>query len=169
MPRDHARFQTAIWRDQDWRSLPWEAQWAYKMLASQESLTYAGVLDYRPGRLAALASNTTARKVDLAVKRLEADRFVIIDHDTEELLIRSYVRHDGVMDRSNMGKAVARALNKVVSLAVRRAVLHELSRLYEQNPTLAGWDGFGELNPDDMATVTAMSSTIPLPIASRKA
>lgn len=169
MARDHARIQTAIWNDLEWRGLNLEAQWAYKAIASQEALSYAGVIDYRPGRIAALAKGCTARKVEAAVKTLEADRFVVVDRLTEELLVRTYVRHDGVMDRANMGKAVARAFTKVVSLDLRDAVLAELARHYADHPNLAGFVGFRELNPDGMAQIAAMASAIPSAMASRKA
>jgi hypothetical protein len=166
--RDHARIQTSRNRDEDWRALPWEAQWAYDQILCQEALTYAGVLDYRPGRLAAIASNATPRRVETAIAKLEAARFVVIDRDTEELLARSYVRHDGVMDRANMGKAVGRALAKVVSLDLHRVVIEELARHHRAFPSLAGWHGLGDLYPDVMARVTAMASAMALPIESRE-
>lgn len=169
MPRDHARIQTAIWNDEDWRDVSLEAQWVYTALTSQSALTYAGVIDYRPGRIAALAKGLTSRKVEAAVTQLEADRFVVVDRLTEELLVRTYVRHDGVLDRANMGKAVARAFAKVVSLDLRHAITTELARHYGDSPSLAGWHGIRDLDPDLMARVEAMASTIPLPIARRKA
>lgn len=169
MARDHARIQTAIWRDHDWRGLTFEAQWTYQAIASQEGLSYAGIIDYRPGRIAALASNLTGKKIEAAVKLLESERFVIVDRLTEELLVRSYVRHDGVMDRANMGKAVARALAKVTSLDLREAVLTELARLKRERPGLSGFVGFGDLDPDGIARIESMQSTIPFPMASRKA
>lgn len=169
MARDHGRIKTSIWRDPDWRDLPVDAQWLYKTIISQEALSRCGVLDWRPGRIAALASGNTARKVEASAKTLERARFVVIDRQTEELLVRTHVRHDGVLDRVNMGKAVGRALAKVVSQMIRDAALTELARVYEQSPRLAGWQGIEELFPDDMAAIRAMASTIPFPMASREA
>lgn len=169
MARDHARIKTSIWRDNDWRDLPWDAQWLYEAMATQEALSYVGVLDWRPGRLAALSKGNTAARVEKAAKALEAARFIVIDRMTEEALIRTYVRHDGVLDRVNMGKAAGRALAKVVSLDLRHAILTEMARLYEEDPRLSGWVGLADLFPDDMEAVKAMSSTIPFPMASRKA
>jgi hypothetical protein len=169
MARDHARMQTGLWRGGDWRALTSDAQWAYEMLCQQDALSYAGVVDYRPGRFAALAADMTARKVEAACRKLEAERFVIIDRQTEELLVRTYVRHDGVLDRTNMGKAVGRALAKVVSLTLYAAIITELARHYGDKPTLSGWDGLGDLYPDVMDRIRAMSSTIPFPMASGKA
>lgn len=166
MARDHARMKTSMWRKEDWRALTVESQWLYQALAQHEALSRCGVVDYRAGRIAALASNGNASKIDRAAKALEAGRYIVIDRQTEELLVRTYVRHDGVLDRKNMGKAVGRALAVVVSTTLRRTVLDELARLYAERPDLTGWEGIEELFPDDMAQIKAMSSTIPLPIAS---
>lgn len=169
MARDHARILTSIWRDPDFRDLNVDAQHTYLAIISQDALTYAGVLDYRPGRLAALSKDATARRIETAIKALERARFVVVDRETEELLARSYVRHDGVMDRVNMGKAVGRALNKIVSLPLYGAVIDELARHHRDRPNLAGWIGLDDLNPDAMARVSALASAIQLPIASREA
>lgn len=170
MARDHARMQTALWRpESDFRSLTVDAQWAYELLCQQDGLSYAGIIDYRPGRFAALAKDATPAKVKLAIRKLEGARFVVVDRDTEELLVRSYVRHDGVMDRTNMGKAVGRALLRVTSTKLHGAILSELARLYADKPTLAGFIGFADVCPDAMERVSAMSSTMPLPITSGKA
>jgi hypothetical protein len=160
--------QTALWHGEDWRALSTDAQWAYHALCEADALSYAGVIDYRPGRLAALAKDMTTRRVETAVKALEKTRHLIVDRGTEELLVRTYVRHDGVLDRRNMGKAVGRALARVVSLDLRTAVIVELGRHYGEKPRLEGWNGLAELYPDVMDRITAMASTIPFPIASNE-
>ena len=166
MPRDHARIQTARQRDDDWRALSVDAQWTYDQVLTSEGISYVGVIDYFPGRIAALAKGMTAKRVDAAVKVLEESRFVVIDRDTSELLARTFVRHDGVLARVNMGKAMGRALAKVVSLDVREAIIDELARCYRDDNALSGWDGFRDLFPDDFETVSVMASRMPLRMAS---
>lgn len=169
MARDHARIKTARWNEPDWRSLPWESQWIYDTVLTQQKLTYCGILDYLPGRIAALAANLTEAKVRAAIKPLSTARFVVVDEATSELLIRSYVRHDGVLDRVNMGKAMGRATLTVTSMKLRDALLMELARLMEERPSLAGWQGFADVAPDEHAMAKAMASTIPLPFPAREA
>jgi hypothetical protein len=169
MARDHARILTAVWRNDEFRALPVDAQHLYFTAVSQQALTYAGVLDWRAGRLAALAQGSTAKKVETAAAKLERHRFVVIDRDTEELLIRTYVKHDGVLNRENMGKACARAYLKVVSQRLRSTLLEELGRFYGERPDLSGWKGFAALAPAEFDRIVAVSSTIPLPIASSEA
>lgn len=169
MARTHARILTKIWRDEEFRALPVAPQHAYFTFLSQQELSHAGVIDYRAGRIGSLATDSNAKKIDVAVTRLEQKRFVVVDRATEELMVRTFIRHDGVLDRENMGKAFAAAYDRVVSLTIRGAILTELGRLYADKPHLKGWAGFASLNPDDYDRVLAMSSTIPLPIASGKA
>lgn len=165
MPRDHARIKTRRRRDDDFRQLTAAAQHIYDTVLTDPDLSYAGVLTYLPGRIAEAARDLTEKKVDLAVRELERGRYVVVDRKTHEILIRSYARHDGVLERANMGKALGRALERIVSAKVRDAVRHELARLHDEAPTLAGWHGLGELYPDELTLLTEMGSTRPLKLA----
>ncbi|MFI5426080.1 hypothetical protein [Aeromicrobium sp. UC242_57] len=132
----------------------------YDTILSQPGLSYAGVLDYIPGRLASLAKGNSAKKVEASVEKLVVARFVVVDEATAELLIRSFVRHDGVLARANMGKAVARAYGKVLSPKVRNAVLDELARAYNEGESHSGLSGFADIEPDAMADVIERAERI---------
>lgn len=157
MARDHARIQTRIWNDRDFRDLTRDAQHMYFTLTSQPALSYCGVMDWWPGRLAQLAKDSDEATVYAAVKELLDGRFVLLDAETSELLIRTYVRHDKVLERVNMGKACGRALERVVSLELRDAVIQELARLYKDDKTLLGFQGIKALYPTEYQTVTSMA------------
>ena len=157
MARDHARLQTRIWTDCDFRSLTRDAQHMYFTLTTQPALSYCGVMDWWPGRLAQLAKDADEATVFDAVKHLIDTRYIELDPETSELLVRSYVRHDGVLDRINMGKACGRALEKVVSLDLRDTVIRELARLYKEKPYLPGFKGIEELYSTEYQTVTSMA------------
>lgn len=169
MARDHARIQVDIWSNDDFRALSAAAQHAYMLLVSQPRLSYCGVIDYLPSRLATLATDLSSAGVQRAVKALEKRRFVVVDRDTHELLIRTYVRHDGVMQRTNMGKAMGRALSVVISDKIRRAIYDELTRYYAEESGLAGWIGFKSEHPEAFAIVSGEASAMALPIASEEA
>lgn len=158
MARDHARVQVAIWRDADFRALSAWAQYVYLLLVSQPALSYCGVMDWWPNRLAALSYGTPEQEVFDAVKELMDARFVHLDVTTSEVLVRSYVRHDGILARKNMGKAMGRALEKVTSMEVREVIMNELARAYRDDASLAGWEGFDELYPDEFADVISIAS-----------
>jgi hypothetical protein len=166
MPRDHARIQVARWHDDDFKALAPDAQHMYDTILSQPGLSYAGVIDYFPTRLATLAKGNTAKRVSVAIEKLSVARFVVVDEATAELLIRSFVRHDGVLARTNMGKAVARAFGRIMSPALRSAVLDELARAYNEGGSHSGLSGFAEIEPYAMADVIDRASRMPSAMAS---
>lgn len=147
MARDHARIKTSIWDDEDFTKLSIAAQHAYFLLTSNLGLSRCGVITYVPARYTHLADDLTEARLRKAVDTLAATRFAVVDNRTQELLIRSYVRHDGVLDRLNMGKAVGTAYEAVVSQRIRDAIGGELRRLMTDRPDLAGWKGLAETSP----------------------
>ncbi len=153
MARDHARIHVTIWRDRDFRALPADAQRLYFLLTSQPNLSYCGVLDWWPSRLAQLAADTDEQAIYSAAKSLIDGRFIVLDVETSELLVRTYIKHDRVMNRANMGKAVATALSKVTSLDLVDAIHVELARLMHDEPGLAGFVGLREASALDYSAV----------------
>jgi hypothetical protein len=127
------------------------------MLTSHPDLSYCGHIDYLPNRWLDLADGMTAAKIKAAVRKLERGRYVIVDRATHELLVRSFIRHDKILARRNMGNACGRALASVHSGTIRDAVLHELGRLYLEDSTREGWAGFKAYDPIafDMACAIA--------------
>lgn len=130
MARDHARLKTAIWFDEDWRHLSPEAQRVYMLALSQADMTYAGVVPWRPRRWAELAKKTTAAGIKRAVAELEAAGYVVTDEQSEELLVRTFIRHDRVLGVPNVTRSMVRAYRSIVSHHLRDCVLAELARDY---------------------------------------
>lgn len=139
MANDYARVMRSIWGDDDFRDLPRDSQWLYFHLLTSPSLNYCGVTDWRPARIAALTGDMTATAVETASVELEGNLFTVVDRDSEEVLIRTFVRHDGLMAVWNMAAAMSKAHSGVVSKALRGVVIHELKRLKEDEPDLKGW------------------------------
>lgn len=140
MARDHARVSLSVWADDDWRDLSPAAQHLYFVLLTQPSLSYAGVADWRPARLRALASPWHREHFDQAAAELARNLYVVVDEDTEEVLIRSFVRHDGLMKQRNMAVSMVRAYEAIASKGIRGVFVHELARLRESEPELSGWE-----------------------------
>lgn len=139
MPRDRANINTDIWNDDDFRSLSAGAQLLYFQLLTSATLTYAGVADWRPNRLAALASKQTPKTVREAGKELSDGLYIVTDEDTEEVLVRSFMKHDGLLHKPNVAKAMVKAYNQVFSLTLKGVIVHELKRLHERFPE---WKAF---------------------------
>lgn len=160
MARDHARVKTSIWDDPDFLALRVNEQHLYFALMSNKGLSRVGVVDYIPSRFDHLAVDLTSARFIKAIAGLRAARFVVLDERTQELLLRTYVRHDGVLDRVNMGKAVGTAFEAVVSDPIQHAIADELARLMKEEPDLAGWTGLAATSPIAHAMACGMESRI---------
>lgn len=139
MARDYARVRMDIWADADFRNLSLPAQHLYLLLLTSPSLNYCGVADWRPGRIAVLSGTHDAASVIEAGAELEAKRYIVVDEDTEEVLLRSFIRHDGLMKDARMGVALWKAWAGSASSKLRGVVVHEMRRLHEESPEMQGW------------------------------
>lgn len=140
MAREHAPIRLDIWGDDDWTDLlsP-AAQHLYFVLLTSPSLSYAGVGDWRPGRIAQLARGWTTRAVQAAAAELIEHLFIVVDEDTEEYLIRSFVKHDGLLKNPKVSVSFANAYADLASRSLRGVIVHQLLRLHEKQPALKGW------------------------------
>ena len=166
MARDHARIRLDIWADEDFTNLPSTSQWLYKRLLTHGALAYCGVVEWRPKRLAQSASDLTETDVEMFAVALEDGNFLIIDRDSEECLIRSFVKHDGLLDKWNLAAAVARTFTAVASKPLRGVIVHELKRLRDDHPDYRGWtrpDVQKVLRRVAIAPADARAMTLPNP------
>jgi hypothetical protein len=161
MPRKYARLHVTIWQDSEYQELDPYHQGVYSALIAYPNVSWCGVIDYIPKRLTIFSDSMTASGLALAVEVLEKHNFVYVDEDTDELVIRTFIRHDGVMHQKNMGKAMITALRKVQSVYIQNIVLGELINLYRLEPDLKGWEGFQELAPDTYDEVVWAASQNP--------
>lgn len=133
MARTYGRILTATWQDADWRDLPADAQHMYLLLVSQPDISPCGVLPFLPRRWAAMAGDLTEVDVQSRVTSLAAKRFVLLDEETGELAIRSYVRHDGGLTNVKMRGAIKNALVEIHSSVIRSAIEAEIPSEYRES------------------------------------
>lgn len=134
MARDHARVLIRIWADEDWKALTSTEQWLYELLLSQEGINRAGLIDLHPRRWAQLASDMTIETIQKALRGLENARFVAVDADTEEVLVRSFIRNDGVVRQPNVLKNALNSARQVQSRRLREILAEELRRMIDFIP-----------------------------------
>ncbi|TDE03448.1 hypothetical protein [Jiangella asiatica] len=161
MARDHARIEVGIWSDPDFICLDPADQHMYLLLVTSPRLSYCGVIDYVPARFTGLAKGITPAKLKARLDSLAARRFLVIDYGTAEILVRSYVRHDGLLKLPNVTKAMASALMAVVSPVVRDTVVAELARARREEPDAKGWEGLAKTYPRLLEEIDAKGSTNP--------
>ena len=131
MARRFSKVQVSLWADDDFRALTVDAQHLYLMLLTSAGVSMAGVHDWRPKRLAVLSPHFGADRITKAGLELWHARFVMIDPDAEEIGIRSFVRHDGVLFNSKVAVGMVAAWNEIVSSNIRAMVACEVARLSE--------------------------------------
>lgn len=196
MARDRANIRTDIWADAHWRSLSHHAQWLYHFILESPTLNLCGVADWRPAKWSGMSADVTRDDIEAWASELEREHFIVVDRETEEVLIRSFFRHDGILSQPNPMKGAAREFAGIGSSLIRGVIAHELNRLRKEFPDGVGrsnvWVQVGDLrtllktvpidirkgspnpsgnpsaNPSDTSTSTSTSTEASLPATEAK-
>ncbi len=119
MSRTEARIKTSIWsNDPDFIALPSGAQRLYLLLCSQSTINLCGVIALTTGRWARMASDTTPESIEADLAILESERYIIIDRGTQELFVRTLMKHDHVLEIPKVRGAATAQLETVISLRI---------------------------------------------------
>lgn len=129
MARAFGRILNTIWDDPDFLALTASEQRTYLFLISQPNISWSGLLPLTLRRWGAKARGLTAQQILTDLRGLDEARFVALDEDTEEVLVRSLMRRDEVWKMPRiLGSAVANAVG-ISSRKIRRILLAELDRI----------------------------------------
>lgn len=140
MAREYARIRTSIADDPDLEDLSLEAQWLYfRVILPDPTLSSVGVMDWRPRKLIRKASNSSFDVILGAAAELERARFLLFDLETEEVLVRTYVRNDELLRNPKMAGSVIKAFGAVASKELRAAVVTEIARARADHPDFSSW------------------------------
>lgn len=140
MARDRANINTNIWTDTHWRMLTSDQQWLYTLILTHPELSYAGVADWRPGRLMQFAAGKSRQDIERVGAELQAERFIFIDEDTEEVLVRSFTRHDGLLKQPKLTVSMVNAYAAIASNSIREVFIYELRRLHSEQPATKAFE-----------------------------
>lgn len=162
MARGFSQLHHRIWADPTWRALDVDAQHLYLLLISQPQINLAGVLPVQIRRWASCVADWGASTVEKALDRLAHDRFVVVDWDTEEVLVRTMIRSDGGYRTPGILKAILKLAESTQSHALRRCLADELGRLPRLNGRTA--DASMELIRSARLALMAGAEPIPEPI-----
>lgn len=147
MARTYAKIHTDIWSDEDFKSLDRDLQHMYFVLVSQPRLGTSGLLDYFPHRLAASSYAMTIEDVEANIKALEECRYIVIDYVTSELLVRTFMRNDGLFATPNLAVSAFTEYGGIMSQKVRDALESELVKCRKLWPNDTTWGRLREINP----------------------
>ena len=128
MARTESRTKCSIWRDKDFLALSDSAQLLYWRLNSQPTISLCGVLPLTVRRWARMSATASVEGVRAALAELaSAPRpFIVIDDDSEELWVRSFVDDDGVLKSPKTREAAWNQLDAIVSSIIRPLAEQEL-------------------------------------------
>jgi len=129
--RNYGRFTTSLWRSPEFTSLTQPLQAVYFMLCTQPDVTAAGSLAVTAGRWSKLAADATRSGITEQVEALaaHAGRHLVLDDDTEELLIRKFIKWDGGWANSKRLPVVVDAIKAIASPQIRDIAVDELRKL----------------------------------------
>ncbi|WP_037183795.1 hypothetical protein [Rhodococcoides fascians] len=129
MPRDHGRVLCRIWTDPKFLARSESAQRMYMLLLSQPTVNNAGVQPLLVGKWARKGPTGDEDDVRKSLTELEEHGYIVTDTDTEELLIRSFIRNDGGMKHRYIMKNALGCAEAIESALLRRVLARELRRL----------------------------------------
>jgi hypothetical protein len=123
-----------LWRkDKDFQRLPRMAQCTFCQVLSQKDLDTCGVLTLNLDLLAKACDELTVEQLRADFAILEDSRFLFVDYDTDELLVRSYVRlvsaRSGPKGKSLAWHSVPKNARLLGSVKLRRELAAELRRV----------------------------------------
>lgn len=140
MAREYARIRISIASDGDVEALSPMAQWLYfRVFIADPKLSHCGIGDWRPKRLLGKARGLTLAMVLDAAAELERTRFALFDDDTEEYLVRSYIRTEELMRNPKMAVAVGDAYLSAASRPLRAVIATEVLRDRVDHPEYSTW------------------------------
>lgn len=139
MARDRASIRIDMWGDGDWRDLPRGPQHLYMLLLSHPKLTYAGVTEWHPGKLAAMTHGSDAAEIVAFGAVLESRGFIVVEPSTDEVLIRSFIKHDGLMKQPKLVVSMTTAYAAVASRRLQLVIADEVQKMRDREPEMRAW------------------------------
>lgn len=133
MPRTFGRLLCSIWDDPDFLALTSDAKVLYTAFSSQQDTSPAGVLPLTPRRWRKWLGDDVAR-TEAALDELTRTRFVLVDDDTAEVCVRTFIKHDGRLDNPKMVTSIHNSIAGIRSAAIREACYRLLCNLTGKPP-----------------------------------
>lgn len=129
-----ALINEGLWRkDKDFQRLPRMAQCTFCQVLSQKDLDTVGGLTLHLDLLAKACEELTVEQLMADFAVLEEGRFLFVDYDTDELLVRSYVRlvsaRSGPKGKSLAWQSVPKNARLLGSEKLRHELAAELRRI----------------------------------------
>ena len=152
---EYGKIYKRIWGDKDFKALPGSQQLLYVKLLSQPDISMAGVLTLASVRWAGQTADATHESIAADLYGLQQARFLAIDYGTQEVLLRSYIRNDLGWKSPKTMKAIAGAVERILSPALRCVISGELQRIDVSELSTKVSDTYGRSTRDCIAEAIA--------------
>jgi hypothetical protein len=129
MARTYGNIVTAIWLDPEFCALSAGAQRTYFMLVTQPDIAACGTLALTRRRWSKTVAEHERPNFPAWLTELEHARYVLVDEDTEELLVRTFAKWDGGYKHSQRVQAVVATAESIRSPILRASIATELASL----------------------------------------
>ncbi|MBP2370274.1 hypothetical protein [Pseudonocardia parietis] len=140
--------QFGMWRKPGHEKVGKDARLMYHTILLDETLNQAGVVRLSIDMWADDAA-MTREEAEAALAELRGGRFVVVDG--YELLVRTFIRNDGVADQPNILRNALDVARLIRSPMLRRAVAEELRKLPPAPPPKTNEKGKTFVYPDPHA------------------
>lgn len=136
MARTFAKMYLSVWNvGSDFYELSADAQWLYWTLLGHPLLSPAGVLPVQPRKWAKRSKGMTERRVQAALRELvDTGQKVMVDDDTEELLIRTFIAWDKGYKTPNIHTSITTSIQSIESHDLRVAATNALTQALHDDP-----------------------------------
>jgi hypothetical protein len=129
MPRSYATTDVGMLLDEDFIALSVGAKAVFEILRTQADIQACGVLALTLRRWSRALNEADRPSLSVWLNELIAARFIVVDKDTEELLVRTFAKWDGGYKNQNRRRSVIASANAVQSETLRAALRVELAKL----------------------------------------
>jgi len=134
--RDAAVIRTRRIGDQDWAALSPLAAWLYDQLLITPGVAPTGTVPLQPRQWAKRNRGTnvialTEEIIEAVLAELADARYVLVDRDTEEVMVRTFIRGDGIATNHRMLLSLCRRIDTVQSERLRENLAVEIERARE--------------------------------------
>lgn len=156
MARNHARIHVSTYDPgAGFTDLTLTQQGLYWMLVARRDISACGVLPYKP-RVWAQRTGSPLEDLEDALTILLRGDYIVIDDETDELWVRTFIYHDRILTMPQMAMKMAAAFDAVDSLLIRRRIVDSLPPLlregFPENLKGPRKDVIAELERTDAAT-----------------
>ena len=128
MARSYAKVYVNIWSpENDFRELTADEQLVYLMLCSNPKTNAAGLVVRQARKWSNGTADFTTDRVESTVDSLIAKRYLLTDSGTDELWIRSFIRHDRGYRNMFLRKSIETAIAAIESPTIRELAALELA------------------------------------------